>query len=55
LQVENQQQITKLQKELQKVKADHGKEKALLMQEIDHFKMERDDIAERLEGEKRMN
>lgn len=25
------------------------------MQDIDHFKMERDDIAERLESEKRMN
>jgi hypothetical protein len=26
-----------------------------MLQEIDHFKLERDDIAERLDAEKRMN
>ena len=37
------------------MRADYAKDKALMMQELDHYKLERDDIAERLESEKRMN
>jgi hypothetical protein len=47
--------IKKLQAELHKAKADASKEKALLLQESEHLKLEREDIAERLESEKSMN
>lgn len=36
----------KLQKEIQRLKSEFAKDKALISQEVDHYKLERDDIAE---------
>jgi len=53
--MEKDHEIKRLTSEIQRLKGEYAKEAALKDQEVEHLRLERDDIRERLENEREMS